>query len=92
MSISPMWLVILPAPLNGGKIKFLFTLEKAIPQRKTFCVFECAKIKVPSRCSALSEQNSALIRPIVRAFDGKSDSSKRVNACAKEKVLEDHMF
>ena len=43
MQISPLWLAILSAPLNCGKITFLFTLEKATLQQNAFCVLEFVK-------------------------------------------------
>ena len=40
----------------------------------------------------LSEQNLALICPIMRAFDSGLGHLKSVVASLKERVLEDHMF
>ena len=40
----------------------------------------------------LSEENSALIYPIVKVCEGELDRFKRVNVYTKESVLEDHMF
>ena len=83
MSISLLWLVILAAPLNCGKITFLLAREMATPLQKAFVYMSSRKQKPLSRCSVLSGQNLALIRLIMRAFDGRLDSKKRVDACAK---------
>ena len=44
--MSPLWLIILLALLNCGKIAFLFTLEIVTPQQKAFCGFEFTKTNV----------------------------------------------
>ena len=46
MSISPLCLVILPAPLNYGEIAFLFILKMAFSQQKVFSGFEFSQQKV----------------------------------------------
>ena len=93
LSISLLWLVILPAPLNCEKITFLFTLKMAIPQQKALCVLEFTKTNVTVTVQRAFKAKFGIDRPHPESiFDGGLDSLKRVDGCANERVLEYHVF
>ena len=62
------------------------------PPQKEFCVLEFAETNAIVTVQCTFRTDSALIQPILRAFHSGLDSLKKVNACAKERILEDHMF
>ena len=84
-------MIILLAPLNCGKITFCYN-QNGDSSQKYFVYLSLRKQKPLLRFNVLSEQNSALIYPIMRAFDGGLDSLKRLNACVKERVLENDVL
>ena len=99
---TPLWIVILLAPLNCGKItlhsKWRLLSRRCfvcLSLRKQFNVSQFKRVTVQtktiqplSQFNVLLKQNSALIRPIVKAFDGELDSLKKLDACVKKRVLE----
>ena len=70
-----------------------YKIEMKTSQQKAFRVLYQKQTQL-SQCSVRSEQNLALIRLIVRAFDGGLDRIKRVpvGIYAQERVLEDLEF
>ena len=63
-------------------------------QQKTFSVLEFAKTNAIVTVQHAVRTDFGINPPIERAFDDgfELDSSKKMDACAKERVLEDHAF